>query len=169
MRRKIKWLVIIGIVGGAGMWGTGWYFNFLPRPVVKPEWVAGECDEKLWRNVYEPTRLWVVSPCVRMTGKIVYVEREMDGDNHVLVRLDPEFGSALNIFNLLMGNNLVTEVICKDESRGEAREACAGYENMIKIPEKGSRVEVWGSLVIDKTYGWTEIHPVSFFKLLLSP
>lgn len=146
------------------MWGSGWYFWFLSKPVVRQEWIAVGCDESLWRHVYDPGRLWVVSSCVRMIGRIVYVEREMDGDSHVLVRLDSGYRDVLNGFNLLMGNNLVTEVICKDENWGEAREACSDYKNKIEIPEIGSRVEVRGSFVIDKTYGWVEIHPVSSFK-----
>ncbi len=42
----------------------------------------------------------------------------------------------------------------------DAEESCGSFKNDITIPLVGSHVEVKGPYVLDKEYGWTELHPL---------
>ncbi|HEX6977467.1 MAG TPA: hypothetical protein VF185_03925 [Patescibacteria group bacterium] len=138
------------------------YLPFSPYGTFVNVPTSKGCDNSLWNHVYSPSRLYVVSPCITISGTITKIERESDGDDHILLKVDSNYPRLTNIFNkLLMKDNIVMEIICKGEADKEAKESCQNYTNKISTPEVGSKVTVTGSFVVDKPYGWTEIHPVS--------
>lgn len=126
------------------------------------------CDNRLWDHVYLPQRLFVIKDCVFVEGIIDKVEVEPDGDNHMDIRLDEPYRGLVDIFNqVLMGGDLITEIICQTpRSDKEISAACSGYINKIEIPKVGEHVKITGTLVTDKTYGWIEIHPISKIEIL---
>ena len=140
------------------------------------ESAARRCDESLWRHVYGPERLKVVDRCITVTGTIVKMSPEKDGDIHVNVRLDPQHRHLLNQFNHSeQGGTLVVEPICTDAPEiGPAKVACGSFRQRIKVPKPGTRVSITGALVYDErvkirgkwTHGWREIHPVSVIRPL---
>lgn len=132
------------------------YGNFVSIPKSR------NCNNDLWKHVYSPGRLFILDKCITVTGTIVRIERESDGDDHILLKVDSTNPKLTNIFNqVLWKDSMVLEIICKGNPGKDAKKACEGYTNKLESPVPGSHVKVNGSFVVDKPYGWTEIHPVS--------
>jgi hypothetical protein len=121
----------------------------------------GGCDPALWRHVYSPDRLHVVSACMTVTGTVEEVRQEPDGDLHILLKPDdPSLVNAVNASD--EHGDLVLEPVCAGPvSQADAVAACQGFTSGVSIPATGSRVQVTGSYVLDADHGWMEIHPVS--------
>jgi hypothetical protein len=132
-------------------------------PVLILALLAGD----LWSHVYHPGRFIVHDPGVTITGSVVLLRKEKDGDWHIQIRLDPKYRPLLNAKNRkLQGGNLVVEPICVLKvTQADAIEACRGYVNEVTIPKKGDRVKVTGAYVTDTQHGWTELHPVDFIEI----
>jgi hypothetical protein len=127
---------------------------------------ATGCDASLWNHVYNPKRLQQVTPCMSVTGTITESNVEPDGDQHLLLKVDPGQGKLTNKRNVKKkGGDLVIEIVCANPtSMKKVKSACAGYTNRIAIPSVGAHVRVTGTYVIDTHNGWAEIHPVSKFE-----
>lgn len=121
------------------------------------------CDASLWDHVYDPSRLKIIDPCKVVTGTIEELDRNEDGDTHMLLKLDAGSEDLLLKKNKTKKNgDLVVEVVCANAvTDKKAVEACKGYSNNIKIPTVGDHVRVTGSYVNDSHNDWAEIHPVS--------
>lgn len=122
------------------------------------------CDQSLWNHVYDPSRLFLIQPCVGIDGVIERVIQMGDGDNHIYFRPDNSNPKLVNIFNqVFAGSNIIGEVVClhKEKIEKEAKEVCEGYTNKIDVPKVGSHVKMYGFFVLDKGVGWMEIHPVT--------
>lgn len=134
-------------------------------PVVSaaPPGSGAACNPWVAARVYKPSRLLVKDPCKVVTGTIEELDANEDGDEHMLLKLDPGQENLLNKKNLKKKNgNLVIEVVCANPTTvPSAAKACKGYKNQIAIPKVGQHVTVTGAYVIDTHNGWAEIHPVS--------
>ena len=110
----------------------------------------------------------VVECCIRVTGTVINIKYEDDGDAHLLLQPDKGQGHLINKANRIeKGSYLVVEIICAGKiTQGIASGACIGYTNNITVPEKGQHISVTGSYVKDKHNGWMEIHPVSKIEVL---
>ena len=107
-----------------------------------------QCDESLLQHVYKPQRLIVKNNCIAVTGTIVDatasqskhqpdgVRHEQDGDSHGWLKVDSQFQNLLNAGNASdEGGNLVFEIVCEfPVTQQDARAACQGYTNQIKVP-----------------------------------
>src|SRR6266545_5656094 len=113
-------------------------------------------------NVYHPDRLVPIEACVTVTGVVVFVRREDDGDWHINVRLDPGQERLLNDKNRSeQGGALVVEIICANRvTQASAVDACRDYTNAITAPPTGAHVTLTGPFVLDTAHGWNEVHPV---------
>lgn len=138
------------------------------RPAVVPLTLSGPpatCDQSLWQHVYHPTRLQVINQCLTVTGTLVRMRPEPDGDIHIQLHLDPQHAGLLNARNIAaQGGNLVLEPICVGHvTQSDAVTACQNFTNTVHIPAMGARVSVTGSYVQDNDpgHGWREIHPVT--------
>ena len=137
-----------------------------------------KCTDSLNEHVYNPDRLTVLKPCVAVTGTIVDatngkrkdgVRKEADGDTHGWLKPDKKFISLLNDGNVAKeGGNLVFEIICRfPVTQEDAKTACQGFTNNIKIPTVGSHVSMIGRLVQEENHDkWIEIHPVTSIGLV---
>jgi len=125
--------------------------------------VAGGCDASLWNHVYDPTRLQQLASCLSVTGIIDESDVDPDGDQHMLLKLDPGQDSLVNKRNeKKKAGDLVIEIVCANPTTmKKAKRACADYTNPIAIPTLGQHVRVTGTYVLDSHNGWNEIHPVS--------
>ena len=132
-------------------------------PVKLP---AESCDAALWKRVYRPERLRVLEACTAIEGRVVSLEREGDGDLHIV--LDPDQKSVLNLVNAVHARgHLVVESVCDHApAGGAATAACAGFAPQVTIPNTGDRVRVIGVYVTDRDIGWNEIHPVTRIEIL---
>ena len=121
------------------------------------------CDSSIWKYVYDRERLKVLDKCKVVTGIIEESSADVDGDQHMLLKLDKgQKGLLTNKNNTKKSGNLVIEAVCINNiTRKSAKGACKGYVNKIFLPKKGDHVRVTGSYVIDLHNGWAEIHPIS--------
>jgi hypothetical protein len=86
------------------------------------------CDESLWKQVFtgdsrrfdsSKSRLKIIDACITVTGNIVAMRPEEDGDIHILLRLDPGQSQLLNAKNRSgQKGNLVIEPICTKAPTG---------------------------------------------------
>ena len=132
-------------------------------PSAPPEQGAGDCDAKLWEHVYRPERLEIRDQCKTVTGVIRERDSNSDGDEHMLLKLDPGQDDLLTKRNEKKKEGaLVIEAVCAhppDEKK--AKDACRDFSNSVYLPQVGEHVRVTGSYVIDSHNGWSEIHPIS--------
>ena len=123
------------------------------------------CDASLWQHVYHRTRLNVVEHCVAVTGTIHHIKREADGDDHIQIKVDPEFEKLLNDRNkTAQAGSLIVEPVCEGPvTQLDAVAACKDFHSPVRIPSDGQHVKILGSFVLDTeaNHGWTEIHPVT--------
>ena len=126
------------------------------------------CDSSLWGHVYHKYRLDVIEECKIVTGTIIRIKPEEDGDLHIQLRLDAGQDNLLNDKNYsVQHGNLTREPICVDRvSQSDAIGPCSDYINSVKIPKVGEHVKVTGSYVNDKEHGWNEIHPVTAIEVI---
>ncbi len=76
------------------------------------------CDESLWNHVWYPRRLQVIDRCRVVTGVVENISIRGDGDEHISLKLDPEYTNLLNQKNIdEQYGDLVLEVICKSPIR----------------------------------------------------
>jgi hypothetical protein len=133
---------------------------------------GASCDVSLWAHVYHgrfpsaEDRLQVINPCLTVSGIIVNARQEKDGDWHVRVDLDAEYGFLLNQANLeKQYGYLVLEPICSNpvsQSDTLAEGVCDGFSQAIFTTDLiGKRVAATGAYVIDRQHGWMELHPVT--------
>ena len=136
------------------------------------------CDASLWDHVYHSQRLIVNKQCTAVTGTIVDatagkksdgVRHEGDGDTHGWLKVDSEFESLLNVGNKSdEGGNLVFEIVCRfPVTQADAKAACQGYTDTVKLPSVGSHVRIVGTYVQDTFHAkWMEIHPVTSITVI---
>ena len=136
------------------------------------------CDNSLWNHVYHKERLQVHAQCATMTGVIVDathgkrkdgVRKEADGDCHGWLRLDQGQEQFLNAGNKSNEEgNLVFEIVCMfPVKQADAKAACAGYTNKVKLLPVGTHVRMTGSWVMDDNHArWMEIHPVTSIEAI---
>jgi len=126
---------------------------------------AQGCNASLLNHVYHPTRLQMIAPCIEVTGTIVDIKHEADGDDHIQLRIDPQLDNLLDSYNNNDQNNsLVLEPVCQGlVTQTDAIAACRDFHSPVKVPAEGTKVRVLGRFVLDQEadHGWTEIHPVT--------
>lgn len=122
-------------------------------------------------NVYHPYRLKVVKPCVTVSGTVMSVRSEDDGDVHFDVALDPAYRQLLTSTNFVDQHGwLVVEIVPADEpgcTPGQPPRPAHGTYNYgictgadESPPSLGSHVLVTGPYVLDEDHGgWAEVHP----------
>ena len=193
--RKIA-IPVLGVFALAGA-GAGAYF-YLNEPKAYPQ---GQCPPNAIKSVWEwpkpiapriRDRFGDPAPdhCVTVTGTVMYVHKEIDGDWHLRVLVDPQYRNLLvtgtpqdpkgNDFQRVGGYNdlLVVEIEPQHCPKGiniEANHNCADLGGYIQpdIPDVGRRVKITGLAVVDydpahiaiyKNDGaieWGEIHPAT--------
>ncbi len=127
------------------------------------------CNSETLNHVYSPDRLQVHNSCQTVTGTVVRVLREADGDTHIRLQLDSTYKGLLNDYNYKdQKGTLILEIVCaySDIPQQDAVSACQGYTNQVPIPGVGQHVSVVGQYVTDLDHGWNEIHPVYSVSVL---
>lgn len=130
-----------------------------PAPSPAPHTTCGDPTA----HVYHAYRLQLIDPCRTVSGVIVAVRSEADGDYHVLLRLDPQFSSMLRPANTTGEHgDLVLEPICQHAvTQADAMAPCDGGLPLIPIPPIGTHVSATGAYVLDLQHGgWAELHPL---------
>lgn len=113
--------------------------------------------------VYRPARLGVMNPCLRVTGTIVSMSVETDGDVHIDVKLDPPYLGMLNAGNDEVGGALVVEPVCQvPPLAADAIRICAADPDpLATLPTVGAHIWLEGRHVLDlQHFSWVELHPL---------
>jgi hypothetical protein len=139
-----------------------------PPTTDAPVGAGTPCGPNPLAHVYQPDRLTMLNPCVTVSGTIVEIRPQADGDYHILVQLD--VGQTCGGLDCLDNGNrelqqgdLVVEAVCEHPvTQQQAVATCSQYHNDLPIPAVGTHVTVTGPWVYD-THGWNEIHPVLSF------
>jgi hypothetical protein len=121
------------------------------------------CNSETLNHVYSPDRLQVHNSCQTVTGTVVRILQERDGDTHIRLQLDPQYSGLLNDYNMQdQKGTLILEIVCAYSyiPQQDAVSACQGYTNQVPIPNVGQHVSVVGQYVTDLDHRWNEIHPV---------
>lgn len=139
-----------------------WLLVSLPLWLLAPRAEAQATDpdcpaasEDPLAGVRNPTRLRMINPCQTASGTVTYMETWSDGDWNIYVDLDPEseyLVSAEGIQKIrewpqANGGEMLWEAIPDDQA------------GLLEL-STGDRVEVLGAHVYDRTWGYTEIHPI---------
>jgi hypothetical protein len=113
--------------------------------------------------VYNPTRLVVLRPCIHVTGVVVAVRKEADGDLHILLNLDLPYVDLLTAANADELGALVVEPVCvRSVSQADAIAVCAADPDpLTSFPTVGQHIWMEGRYVTDSEHGgWAELHPL---------
>jgi hypothetical protein len=123
-------------------------------------------------NVYHPNRLGVIDACTTVSGTVMSITPEQDGDIHFDLALDQPYAGLLTPANATYQHGwLVAEIVPADQpgcTPGQPPKAayanydfgvCSGADE--QTPAIGSHVVVTGPHVLDHDHSnWAEIHPV---------
>jgi hypothetical protein len=136
--------------------------------------IAGKCNPSLWDFIANPPgRFKIINQCVTVTGTVLSVQREPDGDTDFPLSLDPPYKHMVNQanFNPLMRGGIWSEMICQHPEQTPAvepfkRGECNGFNGPIfSVPQPGQHLMVTGTYLLDIREGrHAEIHPVSSIK-----
>lgn len=96
-------------------------------------------------GVYHPYRLHVLTPCLEVSGTVVIVRHEQDGDLHIDLATGGLLTNPVN--GSEQGGELVVEFMARD----------GGH---LMAPAVGERISLTGAWVLDADHGWNELHPV---------
>jgi len=118
--------------------------------------------------IYNPDRLTVRAACVRVTGTVLAIRTEADGDLHVRVQLDAPFRGMLTPGNQQQCGQgvcglLVVEPICVHSvTQTDAIAICAADPDPVRsLPTVGAHIWLEGRYVLDRDhYDWAELHPL---------
>ena len=134
-----------------------------PLPSSVSSLPSAACPAFPTQAIYHPRRLQILNPCVVVTGTVLEVIVEKDGDLHIWMAVDAPYTNLLNAKNMFHGQPaLVAEIICFGVvTQADAMQACAGWNNTLPAPGVGNRLGVKGPHVFDHEHGWQEVHPVS--------
>jgi len=144
-------------------------------PVMSKNVIIAErahCDESLWAHVWHPARLKIIKECITVKGFVTFTSVQEDGDQHLGIKLDPEFTYLINEQNIQHHNGaLLTELICQNPTDNpSALAACKDFEHYINVPARGTYVRVTGTYILDTQHNsWAEIHPVTSITILEEP
>lgn len=136
----------------------------MQQPVSTAGQLSSACtNPEALKHVYNLKRLVVLDPCKTVSGTVVKIIKENDGDTHIRLKVDPQYADTINQVNVdKQGGNLVVEIVYAYEvTQADAINACSGYKNKIPLPEVNNHVVIVGQFVSDTEHGgWNEIHPV---------
>ena len=111
-------------------------------------------------HIFEPERLVTQKDTMTVTGNVMGVFNELDGDYHIRLRMDSSYVKLSKKNFTKQDSCIILEIVCAHQAIFPISCTCKGYISRIEIPQIGKRVKVTGKLVFDKRHKWEEIHPV---------
>jgi hypothetical protein len=136
------------------------------------------CNNSLWNFIANPPgRFKIINQCVTVTGTVLSITREPDGDTDFPLALDLQYKNMVTKanFNPLMRGGIWCEMICQhpeisSEIEPFKRGECTGFNARLifnALPQVGQHLVVTGAYLLDlREGGHAEIHPVSSIRLI---
>src|SRR6266849_9422833 len=127
-------LVVVSLVGAVA--GFYFYDQFRMSPGASSTSSSCSDPDSISSHVYNPYRLQIIKPCITASGTVENVFQEADGDYHVRLALDSQYGNLTNSANdQYQYGDLVVGIICAlPITQSDAVSACQNYTNTITIP-----------------------------------
>jgi hypothetical protein len=107
-------------------------------------------------GVDNPSRLRVINPCQRASGAVTHFETWSDGDWNIYVDLDQGSESLVSAG----GIRKLREWPQAGDGAEMLWEAIPADQGGLLQPSTDQHVEVLGAHVYDRTWGYTEVHPI---------
>ena len=135
------------------------------------------CNQSLWNFIAKaPGRFKIINQCAAVTGIVLSINPEPDGDTDFPLALDTPYKNMVTKanFNPLMRGGLWCEMICQhpevsSEIEPFKRGECTGFNARLifnSLPQVGQHLVVTGTYLLDlREGGHAEIHPVSSIRL----
>lgn len=134
------------------------------------------CAYSLWNFIANPPgRFKILNQCVTVTGTVISVNPQADGDTDFPLSLDPQYKNMVTKanFNPQMKGGIWCEMICQHPETASAvepfkRGECNGFNGHIfNLPQISQHIKVTGTYLLDlREQGHAEIHPVSSIELI---
>ena len=136
------------------------------------------CNQSLWNFIANPPgRFKIINQCVTVTGTVLSINPEPDGDTDFPLALDTPYKNMVTKanFNPLMQGGIWCEMICQhpeisSEIEPFKRGECTGFNARLifnPLPQVGQHLVVTGTYLLDlREGGHAEIHPVSSIRLI---
>ena len=136
------------------------------------------CNQSVWNFIANPPgRFKIINQCVTVTGTVLSINPEPDGDTDFPLALDKPYKNMVTKanFNPLMRGGLWCEMICQhpeisSEIEPFKRGECTGFNARLifnPLPQVGQHLLVTGTYLLDlREGGHAEIHPVSSIRLI---
>jgi len=144
---------------------TWLFFTLTACTPLGTETIGGSCaptDQDQY--IYHPDRLEVKAACLRVTGIIVSIKNEADGDDHIRLNLDDPYKNLLTAANDNQQGDLVIEPVCyHTATQADAIGTCQSDSDPFSdaLPAVGQHVWMEGRYVLDNDHGgWAELHPL---------
>jgi len=140
-------LAAVVIVIGIGV--TGYYAAHTGFP--RSDQSSCSDPDSISSHVYNAYRLNVIRACITASGIVDRVLQEADGDYHVRLALDSQYGNLTNSANdKYQYYDLVVEIICAlPVTQPDAVSARQNYTNTITIPSVNDHITVTRPSVLD--------------------
>lgn len=131
--------------------------------------IFAQCDASLWAHVYHSYRLAVHQTCDTVTGTVVSIWTEADGDYHIRLSVDAPYSYMINSVNVSTEYGyLVCEPICACTiTQADAVAPCSGLVSTVYLPTPGEHVRITGTYVADNDHGgYNEFHPITQISII---
>ena len=107
-------------------------------------------------GVRNPSRLRVIDPCQQASGTVTHMETWDDGDWNIYVNLDRDSEALASA----AGKKKLREWPQASGGAEMLWEAVPDDQAGLLAPSGGQHLEVLGAHVYDRTWGYTEVHPI---------
>jgi hypothetical protein len=145
-----------------------------PPATATSDVASPQCRTPWTDGLRRPERFTLVVECITVTGTVIDVRHEADGDLHIPLRLDDDPG-ILNERNITgQRGSLLVEIepwqhsaTCSALGCGamvgrEASPYCPDFCS----PRAGNRLRVTSAIVTDEEHGWNEAHSPTWLEIL---
>jgi hypothetical protein len=138
-------------------------------PADDPNITGTGCDASFEKFTYHPARLVRLKDCVTVTGTVMVIRHEADGDLHVQFKLDAPYLGLMNSANAdtsnpITGGYFIIEPDCVGGpvTQADAVQACSGAipPPGFALLKVGAHLSVSGPYVNDSQHGHNEVHPI---------
>ena len=134
------------------------------------------CNSSLWNFIANPPgRFNIINQCVTVTGTVLSINPQPDGDTDFPLALDPPYTDMVTKanFNPVMQGGIWSEMICQhpetsSELQPFKRGECKGFNGpLFNVPQVRQHIRVTGTYLLDlREDDHAEIHPVSSIELI---
>ncbi|HET7284792.1 MAG TPA: hypothetical protein VFI70_08910 [Nitrososphaeraceae archaeon] len=144
----------------------------ISNKTIKSTISSNGCTSSLWNFIANPPgRFNIINRCVTVTGTVLSINPQPDGDTDFPLALDPPYKNMVTKanFNPVMQGGIWSEhPETSSEVQPFKRGECNGFNGpLFNVPQVRQHIRVTGTYLLDlREDGHAEIHPVSSIELI---